>query len=684
MGDSINVDWGLAQDQANATGSMPQTMQQSALAGYQLGEKQAERTALNGMDVNDPSSVANATSGLVRAGNLEAAKGLSDLGYSRDIWNQYMGKDAPLAKFMARHKDEPDVQAASSAASAPPQATALSGMEGPAPAAPQGAPAPGGAPAAPGNFNFDPQHAYDSMNMAAHAAHELMQMPPDKRYDAATDTSPGSIRDSFAKRGLPPQAIDAALDDLSDGGLQEKRDHYSQIADTLARNPGVKAARKPGQVAPVETGPNGETTVNVVGSPPTGNPPPAAVAPPAAQGVASAGGGGTAVPAAQTPPEPVSIPMHASTHSWSKDLLAHPEVIQQIAAMRKYGLDLTPLVSTAYELESPNISRQSELEYTQPLARAQGENTLVTTEQGGRQVQSTRNQVVDAVKSRGLSPNGPPPLGAPGVGLNPEESAYMGGTGTEKAAAPYTVVTAPVGPEHTPQAMTKSVFLQGQGAPGFGTGQSPREAAFTQADTQNATEFQKNLSGMRLQLQQDQLRGSKIAALADTVGTGKYGPAINELARSIPLGPRAQQYATDAGILGADMAGAFAQTARDMGSDASAGSVAAALPHIQNQADQIKLSGLGIKAASGYRAQYADFMEHHLAVDPSYAKAQAAWDAGPGKRSFLADPAFEAARIHNERGQLVPAVVIDRNPKSKTYGQGVLQLPGAPVAFRAF
>lgn len=182
--------------------------QQGALAGLEIGQKQAGINALQGVDLNNPASLDAAVGSSIRAGALEQAGAVQNLGLTRSVLQ------SPLVQ------------------------NALTGQNGQSSAS-----APGAAAAAPTDLTPDQIAQHQAITgQAVEAAKSLLALPLDQRPAAAAQ-----IKAQFLQHGVPEAAVDSALDDLSDKGL-------TAVSAHLQANAGLAAAPEAQAAAPHPTG----------------------------------------------------------------------------------------------------------------------------------------------------------------------------------------------------------------------------------------------------------------------------------------------------------------------------------------------------------------------------------------------------------------------------------------------
>lgn len=211
MGDSIafaptalNTDYGAAL-----------TSSEGAInAGVQSNQVQATRDAFAHLDVNDPESTNSALSALVKAGAVDQANAVQNLNFQRYVIGQKQGAISGLDQLYGPEGGAPGGQPADSA---PPAAA-------PAAAAPGGSPF-GEAPAP--MTPAQQAHAQAVMGFAKDSVDNLLEIKdPAQRAEAAQQ-----IRAKAVNLGVPPQAVDAAIGDLSDQALTSQSEHYQAWLD---------------------------------------------------------------------------------------------------------------------------------------------------------------------------------------------------------------------------------------------------------------------------------------------------------------------------------------------------------------------------------------------------------------------------------------------------------------------
>lgn len=420
------------------------------------------------------------------------------------------------------------------------------------------------------------------------------------------------IKQQLVARGVPEAAIDSAGEDLSDAGLQK----YGAYLD--AHN-----------------------------------------------------AAGSAAPGAQAP----AMPDHPTGYAWAKDLLHDPVLNDPIVQgmMKQFGFDPGPQVDRAERIMAPTITKEAELSAAGPIATA--------TEQAKAPFEMVKTSIngvpVDMPKSTLLSLQ---KAGVPGVGvgLSPEQEAAQKARGTGSASAPYEIVHTTLNGTEVDLPKDSFLKLQAAGTPGLGRGLSPGEKEAQVGDAQALVKTVSDASDPNRQekLQKALIVGQQITGLANSINTGKYTEALNQVAQAFPNLKGPKEYANNASLLAQDLSASFQDQLAGMAVpklNSEAKSMLGAIPHNTNPQDQIKLYGASLSAAAEYARSHDQFMVAY-ANDPSHprsqAAAQAAWNNGPGRKSLLAYPEFQGVQINGH-----PAVAID--PKT---GYGVF-MPGTKQQF---
>lgn len=186
------IDWNVAQAPEQNLTEVPQQVQKSALAGYQLGQTGAAYKALRGVNLSDPNSVQSALSGLTSVGAIDQAKALTDLAYTRGV-NQAKLPVVQGALGVAQQAIAQETAQQSGQQSAPPAA-----------------------PPQPGLTDQQTQAMQGVYQKGADAVNDLLSYKDPVLRSAAAAT----YRNQFIQSGAPPQEVDEVLGDLSDTGLQ--------------------------------------------------------------------------------------------------------------------------------------------------------------------------------------------------------------------------------------------------------------------------------------------------------------------------------------------------------------------------------------------------------------------------------------------------------------------------------
>ncbi len=259
MGDNIAIDWG-AGSSMNPEGPLGVVKQGYAGAeeGYKLGQQRALIHALQGVDLNSPQSVDAGIGGLVRANAGEQANALQNLSFTRYLRSKVPEVLDQIGKL------------GSESSSAP-------------------------APSA-------PDHAVETFSMAQDAANKLLATPQAERPAAFA-----SIKQDMLKRGIPEPAIDAAGQDLTDGGLQSLSQHYGELL-----------AHAQHQVSGAEG-------------------------------------------------EAPAVTPHVS-NGWAANLMGDPGLQGNISFLKGQGLDFSPLIESARALVAPTVAKQAEIAAAPTLA----------------------------------------------------------------------------------------------------------------------------------------------------------------------------------------------------------------------------------------------------------------------------------------------------------------------------
>jgi hypothetical protein len=658
MGDNINVDWNLAADQAQTTGQMAQSAYTGAMQGYQVGQQQAQVGALQGYD-GSPQSATTTAAGLVRANAIQQADALTELSKARQVASLY-----PKGIALANNQlDQAAIEQANE------NNASGSGIPTASPAAPA-APAAPSAPAAPaptpGNFQFNPQGTYDMMRLAHSAVGDLLSTPlVDRPAEAA------KVKANMLSRGVPEPAIDAAMTDLSDKGLSSLQDHYGAVVAQMAQSPGVKPA-----VADDTPSAPGESDVAPAALPKHVDIP---QAPPAAGGSTPAAAGPTPyaqASAALAPQAPNAALSHPSNNWYNSEngYLAHPATIAVNKWMAGAGIPgVADLSGVAAELNAPVLNKQADLGYDPAITAAKSAAELPYQRENLPLGDSGRSQLVTGEQAQEALESHPGGY----VGPSTQAQAYNSALGSAAGSAPYDFLPIPVNGRPTMMTKTQALVAGGAGMPGFGQGLTPGQEASQRVDADNFQQAVGHAAQANQGLQLAAMNGQKISALADAVATGKYGPQLADLAATFPIGHKAQDYATNSGLLTQDLSASFKDSLNGMQVpklNSEAGAITSAIPGSQSQPDQIRLYGAGLTAAANYAKRYNDFVvnwSQQHPDQPSLAAVQQAWNAGPGRVSIAADPAYRNLKLSNG----APAVRVSPDGKWGVF------MPGTKAAF---
>lgn len=199
MGDSIAfAPQGLNTDYGAQLTSAEQSIEQ----GVKTGQTQRAADAFAGLDINDPASTNHALAALVKAGAVDQAGAVQSLGFSRYVIGQKTGAISGLDSLYGGSSDQTPEAA--------PPATANPTAPPPAPLTPA-----------------QQAHAQAVMGFAKDSVDDLLGIAdPAERAQAAQE-----IRAKAVNLGVPPQAVDSAIGDLSDQALKSQSEHYGAWLD---------------------------------------------------------------------------------------------------------------------------------------------------------------------------------------------------------------------------------------------------------------------------------------------------------------------------------------------------------------------------------------------------------------------------------------------------------------------
>jgi hypothetical protein len=454
------------------------------------------------------------------------------------------------------------------------------------------------------------------MGQAAQAVTDLQNTPEAERPAKAA-----AIKQRFAAMGIPEAAIDAHLSDLSDPGLKASGDYFN----------GVIAAGQP------------------------------------------AGAGGVAP----------TMPAHPSGFAWAKSLLQNPQLMAQMELYKGFGIDTTGLIDQARGIAMPEIQKQADLAYAGPIAAA-----TAGAQKGVELAYAPALAGVEVAKA-----------GATAAATAPVEveKAREEAQNAANIAASKDVIDVPFTDPSTGVTqqvkMTRADYINHQRAadlPGLGLATSAANTEFQKGDAESLQKTAATAADpARIQQhQQAVITGNQIRDLALGLGTGKYTGQVSAIAQTLgPLMAAAgvpsdhmNQYATNAQLLANDLTQAAKQ---QFGGSAlprvksEFDMLMKAVPNAGSPAGTIALTGAGLAAKANYESEYDQFMTN-WAADASKPKsltaANAAWMAGPGRRSVLADPAFQSFTLFGK-----PVVQIAPQPLKDGHVYGVF-MPGTPQA----
>lgn len=273
--------------------NVPAAAQTGALAGLEIGQKQATINALQGVDLNSPSTVDTAIQGLIRAGSSDQANALMNLNISRSVNSAVL--PAVIARLNPGSSADPNAPPASAGA-----------------ATPATTPAP--------DVDTAMAQSQAMMGQAVQAVQQLQATPLDQRPAVAAQ-----IKQAFLAKGVPEAAIDETMDDLSDAGLAKVggylQAHMAHVAGTMAP---------------------GNTTAPTVAPPPQGAPT-AAPAPVPGQSVEAS---------AQTAPDHPTG--YAWADSLLHDPVLNDPLVQGV--LKRSGIDISGQLDRAERMAMPGIT----------------------------------------------------------------------------------------------------------------------------------------------------------------------------------------------------------------------------------------------------------------------------------------------------------------------------------------
>lgn len=573
MSDSVNIDWGLTQNQPNYT--------QGALQGYQggaaVGQQQATRSALNSYD---PAAPDGALTALIRAGASDQASSIVGLGRQR----------ASLDVFQRGAQGYENVLSGGGAASQPANT------------------APNSASVA------DPasQSPLAAMGGTVDAAHEraisdtdqLLSLPYEQRRAKIQTFAP-----DYQAIGILPQAIQDFVP--TDTNLSTIKSNLTASRASLA-----------------------------------------------------------------APPAPGGLNIH------------NPQLQASIGLMAMGGAPVGPIVDMAKANTSQYVKGPADtvLDSTygttgNPIPKGADGSQII---QGvdGRWYSVPIVGGADAIKTAAMAEAGGKAAGElPYAGARAQAEAT--GTGMGKLATELIPVPDGKGGTVMMTGMQYEKAVKSGAAPaGLGQTLNPGQEQFAKDDAAAFSKLQSTVADpVHLQeLQREAVIGQRIAGLARSAGVGPGTGALSDIARV--AGPmlgnkNLTAYGTNGALLEQDLASSIrtefgASSLPRIKSEFQ--TVMQALPHDTSPTDKIGIYGAMKTARANQELAYGQFVSQY--PNASARGVQAAWNNGPGRTSFLADPVFRGQTLNgNPVVAISPKQMMGPDKIMHTYG---VFMPGTP------
>ena len=482
----------------------------------------------------------------------------------------------------------------------------------PAPNAPQG----GVIQPAPGGGSPDASQAPDQLS-ALHA-----QVAQDARaYAAASPTDQATMKPQleakYSKLGIPQQAIDSALQTVS---TPEGAGQFADMHDAHAQGYA------------------------------TGQADPAAIQ--------------SSLPAGMQPPPQGDA---QASYAWAKNYLSHPEWSTYEAMLKsRMNLDLG-LTARAQAIMGPEFGAEAT---ARNAANISGETARGSAPYGLDTVTLPDGSTAQVPHNLALT------LGKAGAlhGLTPQAEAEQKSAGAASGSAPYDMVTM-TGPNGETVQMSRAQMAAMAKNGGLPTGPGIASKTDMAGQAQNLNTEADAAKQRLTQVPQNLAKGQALLGLANTIGTGKYTGALSTAAQYLPATHSLKDYATSSSLLTQDLKGTFQQALNGLSVPrvaVEARSILGGIPTSSSPQDQVKVYAAGLLASTQYAAAHDQFLQNWAADTSkprSLAQADAAWQAGPGKASLFAMPAWQGIMVGGK-----PAISAPRTAKN---GASYVQvLPG--------
>ena len=637
MSDSINIGaW-------SQNAFDPAADEQAGLGMYQ---REAQQSALRNVDLNNPDSVGNAMTGLVKAGGIDAASSLATAGINRLKYGAVPGALDQYKKGMAE---------------------AFGGADQSSAAQP--------APAAPAQPN--PQHVYDTMTLANHAVTELQNTPLEERAAAFE-----KIKADMIARGVPEQAIDEAGSDLSDSGLAKHGQYYSAVAQHLEGQPGVTPVKS----APSKTDADGNPIVTAPNYP-------THVAPetlPADGGAAPGGGTGPTVGGVPAPAGGGANPSlsHPTGYAWTKYILNHPGLSASAKFLQSMGLPAVDYLPIAREIEQPEIQKEAEENHAESIAKKSATGTaLGKADVEGIKVNVNGVETTVTPEEHQFMLQHPELRAKIGYGqdLSPEEKAKqtaIGSAATSLVDVPITDANGNTVTQKIPTLDYINGVRSGKFPAGVGVTATPQQEVANKGDAEAMVAERNRVAGQPYlaDVNQRQNAATQAQALLKSINPNTFTPNAQHVADFLN--------AVSGGKLGAKDANNLA-TYQKLADQGSTQYFSLFPGQRRTDADLKFVKGLGPgmttphEAAGALFAQqgamadkeraYSDFVAQHPEIISKKALDQA-WNQGEGKVSVFASPRFDGVTYNGH-----PLRVISPKPDAQGHQWGVLY-PGTANA----
>ena len=627
MGDTISPSPVLAEGLQNPSALAAVT------AGLQQGQQFGAANALKGVDFNDPSSVDNAISGLVRHGAIDQANALGQLNFVQPIRSNPDKAFGKIAKAISGQSSDTPTPATSSAL--PPDQPQQ------APAQPQPATAPA----------YTPTPQLEGYQAASKAIDYLSQFPASERSKIWNT----GVRQTFAQKfGVPEERLDAIDNVLklpdeqgSDSALQVMK----HIFDTAAHEHAIATGHPEAAAAGYAPPPQGASTA----------PPQANVQPP------SAGGGGVAPsspptnPPAQAaaPAAPVNGP--GGQGNWGRRLLESPDALMQISKLKMAGLDLSNVQSAANELAAPGIAQEAAAPYEQKVVPAGNGATTQLPGDVAEAMQhlppSLQRIVLDQYLKEGL-----------GTQTTEQQAAATArGTGTQELTS--IPITNPTTHEQKTYLAPRTSYIQDQAAgklaPGVGETPTDMQAAANKADVDLMTGTRGNITNKTMEDHRRAIANATtgLTLLNSTdVNPNDLTPLAKRFAGGLnALGISAKdannlalyQQAANTALIGHAHDFGGRNTDKDLAIEQSV------VPSLTTPRDAAAFAFATQAAIANRALQWETFVTEHPQVT-SHNQLLAMYNNGPNAASIYADPAFQKLTINGHKAvQIIPQVQKD-------------------------